>query len=379
MLVSVRRRVFAVAAAAVMMAGVAVASNDSAFAGRVDDGPYPGAEWERGDPAAAGFDPAKLAQIAEELKADKSNCLAVVRHGRLVADWYWNDTGPESTQEVFSATKSVSSTLVGIAQAEQKLSIDDAASKYLPSWVGTPSADVTVKDLLSNDSGRHWKDLVTDTGQVFAAPDRTAFAVSQPQDVPPGEVWAYNNTAIQTLDDVLQTATGDAPADYAEKKLFEPLGMQHTDLTRDRAVNTNMFFGMQSTCQDMARFGYLFLRNGHWNDTQVVSEQWVGDATGKPSQDLTTAYGYLWWLNRLGPVASVGSPMTREDSANAPHTQLIPSAPQDMYWAQGLGGQTVQVDPGSDTVVVRLGPPSLTSPPSTSKTARIVTEALVHP
>ncbi|WP_344679605.1 serine hydrolase domain-containing protein [Saccharopolyspora taberi] len=363
-----------------MTASAAVASSGSAFAGPVGDDPYPGAEWERGDPVAAGFDPAKLARIAEELKADKSNCLAVVRHGRLVADWYWNGTGPESAQEVWSATKSVTSTLVGIAEAEHRLGIEDKASKYVPAWAGTPSAEVTVKDLLSNDSGRHWRSAFDDAVAVFAAQDRTAFAVSQPQDVAPGQFWAYNNTAIQTLDAVLQKATGDKPIDYARKKLLEPLGMRHSEMTRDQAGNTNTFMGLQSTCQDMARFGYLFLRNGHWDGTQPVPEQWVVDATGKPSQDISAAYGYLWWLNRLGPVATVQNPMTREESAQAPHTQLVPSAPQDMYWALGLGGQIVQVDPGSDTVVVRLGPASLNSPSaSPAKTARIVTEALVRP
>lgn len=375
-----RRRIFFALAVVVMTASAAVATSGSTFAGAVGEDPYPGVEWERGDPAAAGFDPAKLAQIAEELKADKSNCLAVVRHGRLVADWYWNGTGPESTQEVWSATKSVSSTLAGIAEADHKLGIEDKASKYIPTWAGTPSADVTVKDLLSNDSGRHWTNVFDDAVKVFAAKDRTAFAVSQSQDVPPGQFWAYNNTAIQTLDAVLRKATGEKPSDYAQKKLLEPLGMKHSKMTQDQAGNTNTFMGLQSSCQDLARFGYLFLRDGHWNDTQPVPEHWVADATGKPSQDISAAYGYLWWLNRLGPVATVQNPMTREESAKAPHTQLVPSAPQDMYWALGLGGQIVQVDPGSDTVVVRLGPGTLTDPaPTPDKTARVVTEALVRP
>ncbi|WP_246076579.1 serine hydrolase domain-containing protein [Amycolatopsis cihanbeyliensis] len=367
-------------AAAVLAASAAVALSGSAVAaGQVGADPYPGGEWERVDPAAAGFDPAELARIAEDLKADDSNCLVVIRNGRLVADWYWNGTGPESAQEVWSATKSVSSTLVGIAQSERKLDIEDRASRYIPAWAGTPSADVTVKNLLSNDSGRHWTDWVDDAVRVFMARDRTAFAASQPQDVPPGEFWAYNNTAIQALDAVLHTATGDRPVDYAEKKLLDPLGMKRSNMTQDQAGNTNVFMGLQSTCRDMARFGYLFLRNGHWNGTQVVPEPWVSDATGKPSQDITTAYGYLWWLNRRRPVAGVDSPMTREESTRAPHTQLVPSAPQDMYWAMGLGGQTVQVDPGSDTVVVRLAPTNLDSPSPIPKTARIVTEALVQP
>ncbi len=377
---SVGRRVVSALAVVMVTAGAAVTSSGAVLARPTGERSYPGVEWERGDPVAAGFDPTKLAQLAEELKADKSNCLAVVRHGRLVAEWYWNGTGSQSSQEVWSVTKSVSSTLVGIADTEHKLDIGDKVSKYIPAWVGTPSDGVTIKDLLSNDSGRHWASTLDDAGRVFGAQDRTAFAISQTQDVGPGQVWAYNNTAIQVLDAVLRKATGEKPIDYARTKLLEPLGMKHSKMTADQAGNTNTFMGLQSTCQDLARFGYLFLRNGHWKDSRPVPERWVAAATKRPSQDISAAYGYLWWLNRHGSVATPSQSMTREESEQAPRTQLVPSAPENMYWALGLGGQIVQVDPGSDTVVVRLGAASLTSPSvSPTKTTKVVTEALVRP
>ncbi|SDD85659.1 serine hydrolase domain-containing protein [Actinokineospora iranica] len=379
-----RRKLVTTATAVMLAAGALVASQPGASAwtgtplgGKWWTGTYPGAEWQRADAAAEGFDPAKLAEIAAAAQADGSNCLVVIRHGRLVGEWYWNGANAGSAQEVFSVTKSVTSTLVGIAQSRRKLDIDDKAAKYIPAWAGTPAAQVTVKNLLSNNSGRHW-DMATDYGALPTAADRTALGASLPQDHRPGDVWTYNNAAIQTLDDVLSKSTGVEPADYAEKNLLAPIGMRDTHLTKDPSGNTNMFFGMQSTCEDLARFGHLFLNDGRWNHRQIVPRHWVGQATGKPSQPITSSYGYLWWLNHLGAVADPLVPMTREDSANAPRERMVPNAPADMYWAIGFGGQTVQVDPGSDTVVVRLGPPSLTNKNWPETSARVVTEALVR-
>jgi CubicO group peptidase (beta-lactamase class C family) len=338
---------------------------------------YPGAEWGRIAPRDAGFDPAKLEKIAAKAGRNGSNCMTVIRHGRLVAEWYWNGTRATTTQEVFSATKSYSSTLVGMAQADGKLSIGDKMARYVPQWAATPSKNVTVRDILSNDSGRHW-DATTDYRGLLRAMDRTGFAVGLTQDAAPGTTWVYNNSAIQTLDAVVKKATGQDPADYARARLFGPIGMTRSTMTRDGAGNTDMFFGMQSSCQDMARFGYLFLRDGGWNGTQIVPARWVKEATGRPSQKLNSAYGYLWWLNRRGPV--VADPLkasTLRQSAAAPARRLVPSAPGDMYWAVGFGGQIIQVDPGSDTVVVRLGKGAVEAGFGPADTAKVVTDALV--
>ncbi|HEY8527265.1 MAG TPA: serine hydrolase [Acidimicrobiales bacterium] len=337
---------------------------------------YPGAEWERIDPAEAGFDPAALDRIAADAEAANSNCLVVTRRGRIVAEWYWNGTDASTVQEVFSVTKSVTSTLVGLAQEDGDLAVTDPAATYITEWSGTPSEAVTVEDLISNDSGRQWS-LRLDYGDLVTARDRTGFAVGLGQDAPPGDVWVYNNAAIQTLDAVLARATGAEPAAYAEDRLFAPIGMADTAMTRDGAGNTNTFFGLRSTCEDLARFGYLFLRDGEWDGTQVVPEDWVEAATGGASQDINAAYGYLWWLNRRGPVTDPLHPLTREEAETAPDLQLAPGAPDDMYWARGLGGQVVQIDPGSETVVVRLGPGDAGADYTQADTARVVTEALV--
>lgn len=339
---------------------------------------YPGTEWARADAAAAGFDPAVLDDIAAEAEANDSNCLVVTRHGRIVGEWYWNGTNPDSTQNVWSVTKSLTSTLVGLAESDGDLALDDSASESIPAWAGTPAAAVTVEDLISNDSGRHW-DLQTDYLGLTSSPNRTAFAIGLGQDAAPGQVWAYNNAAIQTLDDVLAASTGQEPADMASERVFDPIGMADSTMTTDSAGNTNTYFGLESSCEDLARFGYLFLREGLWQGNQVVPSDWVDAATGAPSQAINSGYGYLWWINHLGPITGPLNPMTLEQAATAPHSRVVESAPADMYWAQGLGGQVVQVDPGSDTVVVRLGAATAGAPYGMANTSRVVTEALVDP
>lgn len=349
--------------------------SEAAAASSSDDAVYPGDDWERADPAEMGFDPAVLEELAAEAEANESNCVVVVRHGRIVGEWYWNGTDAESTQEIFSATKSVSSTLVGIAQADGDLAVDDPASDYIPEWQDTDSADVTVENLLANDSGRHWVDVVQDIANLTPQADRTGYAIGLGQDVPPGETWAYNNAAIQTLDAVLETATGELTHEFATERLLDPLGMSVSEMTTDESGNTNTYFGMQSSCEDLARFGYLFLRNGTWDGTEIVPADWVEAATGAPSQDLNAGYGYLWWLNQLGPQGGA----REATGGEAEEGQMVPGAPEDMYWALGLGGQVVQVDPGTDTVVVRLGSGDRNANYNQANTARVVTEALVNP
>lgn len=342
---------------------------------------FPGTEWDATSPAAAGMDPTALGAIADRAHDAGSNCLAVTRKGEMVAEWYFDGTDPDAAQEVFSASKSFTSTLVGIAQADGDLAITDPAWRFLPQWKRTPSEAVTVRNLLSNDSGRHY-DFQTDYVEMAAkAPDKTAFAIGLDQEAPPGTVWRYNNSAIQTLDGVLRAATGTPVSQFAEDRLFGPIGMADSSMKQDRAGNTLTFMGVQSTCRDMARYGYLMLRNGNWDGTQVVPAAWVAEATA-PSQQLNGNYGYLWWLNRAGDNAAAAQATGQLDrNGGSNGGQMAPGAPDDMYFALGLGGQVIAIDPGSETVVVRLGPVGTPGAPGfgAKDAAAVVTQALVAP
>jgi CubicO group peptidase (beta-lactamase class C family) len=316
--------------------------------------------------------------IARDARPSRSTCLLVARKGKVVGEWNWRGVDADTPREVFSVTKSITSTLVGLAQSDGALDIGQRASRYIEQWQGTDSAGVTIRDLLSNVSGRFW-DFGTDYGTLPQQDDRTAFAIGLGQQYPPGEVWTYNNAAIQTLDRVISTATGETTRDFAERRLFAPLGMADTRMTPDASGGTNTFFGTQTTCRDLARFGYLFLHHGRWGDEQVVPRSWVEAAVGRPSQPHNAAYGLLWWLNRRGPV--IGPLASNAPGQPAPPVgQTMPGLPASAFTAQGLSGQTVLVDPDSQTVVVRLG--EFQADPEVSYTgqdaARFITEALVR-
>jgi CubicO group peptidase (beta-lactamase class C family) len=328
-------------------------------------------------PADLGFDAQVLDGLAIEAKRAGSTCFLVARQGQVVLERYWNGGRADLDREVFSVTKSVTSTLVGLAQADGALAVDEPASTYIEAWRGTPSESVTVRNLLANDSGRFW-DPQSDYESLLQATDRTAYAVGLSQPEPPGTVWTYNNAAIQTLDAVLRSATGADPATFAQQRLFGPLGMAHSRMTPDASGHsTNAFFGMHSTCPDLARFGTLFAQEGQWAGEQLVPEEWVREATGDSSQRLNAAYGLLWWVNRRGPVRA---PIDQDNPGLPPGVegvgQLMPGAPERLFAALGFGGQVVLVDPDTDTVVVRLGGADATSREYTvNDAARVVTEA----
>ncbi len=361
----------------------AASSSTAAPTTTTTSAPIPGADWDVVAPETVGLDPAALQQIATTAETGKSNCLVVVRDGKIAGEWYFRGTNAETTQNVYSMTKSVASTLVGIAQDDGDLDINDPASTWITEWKGTPSDAVKVRDILSNDSGREWS-LAIDYVQLLQAQDRTAFAIGLTQAEAPGTVWAYNNSAIQTLQRVVQQATGTPVVDFAQQRLFAPLGMTNTRMTTDPAGNAQMFQGVRTNCRDMARFGVLMLNHGKWGADQVVSSDWVAEATGKSSTQLNAAYGYLWWLNRSG---NIGNPLvaTSPDANGGGGTrqgQLVPGAPADMFWAIGLGNQIVQVDPGSRTVVVRLGTGEARPQPPTfgpREASAVVTGAVTAP
>jgi CubicO group peptidase (beta-lactamase class C family) len=295
---------------------------------------FPGGDWPTAEPTAVGLDAVVLEEMNADVGARDSDCVAVVKDGQLVDQAAFGGTGIDDDHEAWSASKSITSTLVGIAEEQGFLSIDEPASTYLTEWRGTPSESVTVRNLLANDSGREYA-FDTDYVEMAAqAPDKTAFALDLGQQHTPGEQWDYNNSAIQTLEAVLERATGQDVEAFARENLFDPIGMTSA-IKRDDAGNPLTFMGTQASCLDLARFGYLFLRGGRWGDRQVVPADWVVDAT-TPSQALQTTYGYLWWLNQDGD-------------------PQWPDLPEDAYAALGLGGQVALVVPSWDMVVTRMG------------------------
>ena len=315
--------------------------------------------WTLATPSSLGLRGSAIERGAAEARRLDSTCFAVVRVGRLAGEWNWKQQRRDVPREVFSITKSVTSTLVGIAIRDGDLRLDDTVSRYVPQWRDTPSESVTVRNLLSNDSGRFWS-MESDYRDLLAAKSRTKYAIGLTQQYAPGSAWAYNNAAIQVLEPVLEQATGMRVARFARERLFEPLGMTHTTMITDRADNAALvFYGLRTTCLDLARFGELYLGRGKVGGRRILDRSYVKRAVGRPSTVHNAAYGYLWWLNRPGLVRGAtdavdaqGQPVRRVTG------QLAAYAPENVFAALGFGGQVLLVDPGSRTMVVRLGLPA---------------------
>ncbi len=308
---------------------------------------YPGDTWAREPAARHGLLPVGVAQLDQVAAELKSTCLVVISRGVVVHEWYAPGYGPDTVHaNAFSTTKSVTSALVGIAQAQGLLDIDDAAATTLEAWRDTPSEAVTVRNLLANDSGRYWS-AESDYGYLLYSEDQTAYGLELTQQHAPGAYWEYNNAAIQTLERVLQVATGSDVDDFAQANLFEPIGMT-ASLGRDAAGNPLVYQGMQTSCHDLARFGYLMLQDGQWDGQQVIPAQWVTEST-TPGTPLNDAYGHLWWLNREGHV--IHPTFFERVELDG---RLVPGSSEALYAAIGAFGQLVVVDPVDGYVVVRM-------------------------
>jgi len=309
---------------------------------------YPDPDWTTEAPEQHGLSADGLQAMAAAADQLDSSCLMVIHDGVLVGEWYW-DGFDRNTDVVnlFSATKSITSTLVGIAQTEHTLQVEQTAASYIPRWVNTDSARVTVRNLISNDSGRFWSfesDYVTG---LLPAPDQTAYAIALSQQHEPGVVWEYNNAAIQTLAVVLSQSTGQDILRFAQDQLFDPIGAS-ARMGQDPSGGALAYQGATASCSDMARFGYLALREGQWKGEQIVPKQWIEQAT-QPSTELNDAYGYMWWLNRKGHVVEPSFPGRVEYDG-----QLVPGASEELFFAIGAFGQLVIVDPKDEYVIVRL-------------------------
>ena len=289
--------------------------------------------------------------IQKAIAAD-SSCVLVSQEGQPVVDY---SAGADDAVRAFSVTKSITALLVGIAQDAGYLSVDDPVSRFVPEWADTPSHGVTIRDILTNTSGRKWDSRADYLDMAIKAADKTSLAISLGQEAEPGTTWIYNNSAVQVLEAVLETATGMPVDEFAATVVFQPLGMADSHLEQDDAGNANVFAGLWTTCGDLIRLGQMVLDDGAApSGEQIVSRQFLEEATAAPSTELNAAYGYLWWLNYPGDAVTPEVATTgKGGSIDGP---IVPRAPEDTLWALGFNNQILAVLPTHDVIAVRLGP-----------------------
>lgn len=296
--------------------------------------------WQTATPAEVGMDAATLNGACDyALQPERhTQGVVVIRGGKLVDECYAPGEGPRSWAASWSVAKSYASTLIGIAIDQGKIpGLDVSMADYFPDWAGTPKAAITLRDVVTMSSGLQWREdysptdaLDSDVIKMGLAADELAYAASRPLVHTPGTVWNYSSGDAMLLSGVIAKATGMSAGDYAQRVLFDPLGMTQVEWWTDAAGHTLTYCCNDMTSRDFARLGLLFLNNGVWNGNQIVSAQWVHDAF-EPVPDSNGAYGYMWWL-------------THADGVDGP-----------IAMANGFDGQMIFIIPSLDLVVVRNG------------------------
>ena len=243
---------------------------------------------------------------------DAMNSVMIVRHGHVVAEGWWAPYDARTPHVLYSLSKSFTSTAVGLAVAEGKLSVDDPVLKFFPGEapdsVSANLASMRVRDLLRMN-----------TGQITEAPlgitDNPALSgqtwvhrfLAHPVPYKPGTHFLYNSPATYMLSAILQKTTGQTVLDYLQPRLFEKLGIERPTWVASPEGISAGAYGLNVRTEDIARLGLLYLDHGKWNGVQILPAAWVDEATARqtsngssPTSDWDQGYGYQFWRSRHG-------------------------------------------------------------------------------
>lgn len=268
------------------------------------------AELLRATPESQGVSSAGVLSFVEHADAeiDVMNSFMLVRNGHVVAEGWWAPYRPEDRHQLYSLSKSFTSTAVGIAIAEGKLSLDDRVvdwfPKRLPAEVSGQLRQMRVRDLLRMTTGH----LAADLGGFRWGPAATVERfLSLPVTLKPGTHFTYNTPATYTASAIVQKATGQKTHDYLKTRLLEPLGITDSWWEETPEGVTMGSSGFSVRTEDIAKFGQLLLQRGEWQGQQLVPAEWIDAATrmqtpngSDPAGDWDQGYGYQFWRSTHG-------------------------------------------------------------------------------
>ncbi|MHB1138928.1 MAG: serine hydrolase domain-containing protein [Microthrixaceae bacterium] len=310
------------------------------------DQPVSGAEFERVDPDRVDLDADVLAEAVAYGTARGAQSVRVYRHDCLVATSGLDPATESSTLPAWSMTKGVVSMVTGRAVALGHLRVDAPIGTYL-SGLDEAHAAITVEQLLTQTSGLRfaWANDLNAAANL----DSAARVLTRPFEATPGTTFIYAQTTVTALVAVVEAAVGEDFQSFAQRELFEPIGITrgqwHWD--RDTVGRTQGFAFLYMQPTAFARLGSLLLDGGSWRGRRLIDESYV--RAGSVGTLANPGYGYLWRTND-GP-DGVAGPL--ED----PDLESMSAAPEDTFWLSGLFEQNVIVVPSLDLVVVRMGLP----------------------
>lgn len=266
----------------------------------------------------------------------------VCRDARIISETYWEDYGPQSHSNAFSASKSIVSLLVGIAHDKGYIkSLDQPLGDYFMEYSKGEKAEVSIRDLLTMSSGLSWDEsygsLFSTTTEAYYGTDIKSLVMDLDLVEEPGKEFRYLSGNTQLLGLLLSKATKMPMGDFASEYLWTPIGAEQDALWSldDEDGNEKAYCCFNSNARDFARIGQLLLDSGKAYGKQIISTDYLMEATTPASYlkdgkgEVVDFYGYQWWLmNYKGT---------------------------EVKYARGILGQYIFVIPEYDAVVVRLG------------------------
>jgi CubicO group peptidase (beta-lactamase class C family) len=265
----------------------------------------------RGNPAAEGVSAQGILDFldaAEKAKIELHSFM-MLRHGRVIAEGWWEPYAPDLVHTMYSMSKSFTSTAVGFAVAEGKMKVDDKVISFfpdeLPGKVSDNLAKMQVKHLLSMATGNEKEP----TGATIKEENWVKAFLAQNFAHEPGSAFMYNSAATYMCSAIVQKVTGKTILEYLTPRLFEPLGITGMRWeTCPRGINVGGW-GLSIQTEGLAKFGHLLLQKGAWNGKQLLPAAWIEEATSKHIQqpggdkpdrpkaqnDWLQGYGYQFW------------------------------------------------------------------------------------
>jgi CubicO group peptidase (beta-lactamase class C family) len=321
---------------------------------------FPGAAWEEKEPGSQGILAEKLRRAVEFLEkhtgSDGVRELVIVRSGCLV----WKGDQVEKVHGIWSATKSFTSTCLGLLVADGKCTLETKAAEIVPE-LAAHYPEITLRHLATMTSG-YRAEGDEPRGSYLHGPSPTPFVPwPEPLFTPPGSRYAYWDSAMNLLGLVLTRIAGEPLEKLFERRVAGPIGMSPKkwdwgDSASDRGIVVNGGSGNGDrhifiSALELARLGHLFLNRGRWKGEQIIPESWVREATsvqvkastplGHPESgiDGRGVYGLNWWVNGIRPDGS----------------RKWPGAPAGTFSASGYNNNDLFIISEWSMVIVRLG------------------------
>jgi CubicO group peptidase (beta-lactamase class C family) len=306
--------------------------------------------WEVSSLKDEGIDEDGIEEVSQLIRDIDSHdnvlSMLIVKNGKLVHEEYSPYCQRNTLHWMASITKTVTSTLIGIAIDKGFIESADAKLyELLPQFAehfkDPEKKKVALKHIMTMTSGLEWNERVSYNNpqnsewQMVESEDWMSYVVSRPMRDEPGTLFNYNTGGIHLLSAVIKSVSGLYAHQFAEKYLLHPMGIYGYQWNKDPmgypcTGGTDGGIGLRT--RDIAKFGWLFLKDGKWKGKQIISEKWVKEA---PTTHVTTkgrgrSYAFNW--------------MKGARTINQKRFEYTASF--------GYGGQTLYIVPEYDLIIV---------------------------